>query len=102
MTDLSCLEPSGRDVLLRVLVQPRSGRDQLVGLYGDRLKVRLSAPPVEGAANQRCCQFLARCLGLAKHRVNLHSGLRSRRKTLRLDNVSTGQVSRCLERLLAD
>lgn len=98
---LPCLEDNAHGVLLRVLIQPRAGRDQLVGLHQDRLKIRLSAPPVDGAANRQCCRYLAQCLGLAKSQVSLHSGSRSRRKTLLLSEVTLERISRRLETALS-
>jgi len=72
--------PSG--LAFRVHVQPRSSRNQVVGVHGDALKVKLTAPPVEGAANTACIAFMADALGIAKSAISIISGHTGRRKTL--------------------
>ncbi len=75
-------KPEG--ILFRIHVQPRSSKNQVVGLYGDALKVKLTAPPVEGAANKMCAEFLAKCLGVSKSGVEIVSGQTGRAKTVLL------------------
>jgi len=70
--------------MLRLQVQPRSSRNQLVGLRGELLKVKLSSPPVEGAANKSCCEFLAKLFGLPRSRVELIAGEKARQKRVLL------------------
>jgi uncharacterized protein (TIGR00251 family) len=67
-------------VTFKVTVQPRASRNEIVGLQGDALKVRLTAPPVEGAANRLCVEFLAKCLRVRKSDVEIIQGKRSRAK----------------------
>ncbi|CAB5080072.1 COG1872 [Olavius algarvensis associated proteobacterium Delta 3] len=74
--------PSG--LVFKILVQPRSSNTAIVGIHGDALKIRLTAPPVEGKANRACIQFLAKCLGLAKSDLEIVSGHSSRAKRVRL------------------
>lgn len=71
-------------VRLRLRVQPRASRSEIVGLAGGRLKVRLTAPPLEGAANDACRDLIADWLGVPRRSVELEAGLRSRDKTLRV------------------
>lgn len=91
--------PSG--LAVRVHVQPRSSRNQVVGMHGDALKVKLTAPPVEGAANAACIAFMAATLDLPKSAITIISGLTGRRKTLlincRPDRVP--ELRKALERL---
>lgn len=68
--------------LLTVHVQPGAKRTEVAGLYGDALKIRLAAPPVDGKANAALTAFVADRLGLAKSAVHLKSGQTSRRKVL--------------------
>jgi uncharacterized protein (TIGR00251 family) len=72
--------PAG--LAFRVHVQPRSSRNQVVGVHGDALKVKLTAPPVEGAANAACVAFLADALGLPKSALSIVAGHTGRRKTI--------------------
>jgi uncharacterized protein (TIGR00251 family) len=85
---------------LRILVQPRASRDQLAGVQGEELKVRLAAPPVEGAANVACCVFFARLCKLPKSHVTLVSGDSSRHKRLLLSGADAQKVTAVLESLL--
>lgn len=72
------------DLTLRVLVQPRASRSEIVGPHGDALKVRLAAPPVDGAANEELVRLLAKEYGVPKGAVEIIGGLASRRKTVRI------------------
>lgn len=80
-------------VLLPVRVQPRASRNQVVGADGEALKVRLTAPPVDGAANQALVKFLAKALGVSKGRLSLVSGQKSRHKLLRVEGLDPSQVA---------
>ena len=71
-------------VLLRLRIQPRASRSEIVGIQGDALKVRLSAPPVDGAANEALVRFLAELLEVPRSRVTIRSGLASRTKTVHI------------------
>ncbi len=76
----------GKDMILRVRIQPRAAQDEIVGLYGDRLKVRITAPPTDGKANEHLRAFLAKEFGVSKNQVTLLSGASSRDKRLRIEN----------------
>jgi len=92
MTDRPTVLQDGPDVLLAVQVQPRASRNQLVAHPPENFTIRLTAPPVEGAANTACCAFLAELLGLAKSRVVLARGETSRHKSLRIRNADAGAI----------
>lgn len=94
------LRQSGADVLLPVSVQPRASRNAVAGLYGGALKLQLTAPPVEGAANDACLRLLAELLGLNRSRLSIVKGTRSRQKTIRIANASIHQLRKRLEALL--
>jgi len=79
-------------VLLMVRVQPRAAKNQLAGELNGALKIRLAAPPVDGAANRCCCEFLASLLGVAKTRVNIAHGHAGRNKTVRVGGITAAQV----------
>jgi uncharacterized protein len=81
------LRRDGHDWLLRVRVQPRASRTEFAGLAGDRLRVRLNAPPVDGRANAALLEFVASACGLAKSRVTLERGQTGRDKCLRLHGL---------------
>jgi uncharacterized protein (TIGR00251 family) len=78
--------------ILTVHVQPRASRTEVVGWHGDAVKIRLAAPPVDGAANDALIDFLADRLALPRAAISLAGGTTSRRKRLRIDGVTLDQV----------
>jgi len=74
----------GEDLLLTLLVQPRGPRDEFVAPQGDAYKVRVTAPPVDGRANEHLIRFLAKAFGVRRADVLLAAGAGSRRKALRI------------------
>ena len=76
----------------QVRVLPRSRRDEVVGLHGDALKVRLTAPPVRGKANRALREFLAERLGVSPSAVEILTGHTSRQKRVRVKGVSADAV----------
>lgn len=69
-------------VVFRVYVQPRASKNVVVGPHNGALKVKLTAPPVGGAANKMCIAFFAKTLGVPKSSVEILSGQTSRSKTV--------------------
>jgi uncharacterized protein (TIGR00251 family) len=78
--------------IFRVRVLPRSRRDEVVGLHGDALKIRLMAPPVEGKANRALQEFLAGRLGVSRSAVEILSGHTSRQKRVCVSGVSATAI----------
>jgi uncharacterized protein (TIGR00251 family) len=74
--------------VLRLTVVPGAQRTQVVGRLGDRLKVRLAAPPEKGAANQELIAFLSRTLNLPKSSLKLTGGAQSRTKVVTVYDLS--------------
>ncbi len=79
-------------VVIALFVQPRASRTEIVGEQDGALKIRLTSPPVDGAANKLCCEFIAKRCGVAKRAVTLLSGETSRHKRLLVDGVTAGAV----------
>jgi uncharacterized protein (TIGR00251 family) len=76
----------GEKLLLHLRVQPRASRDEIVGPHGDdALKIRITAPPVEGKANDHLIRFLAKAFGVPRSQVRLLGGDSSRTKHLSID-----------------
>ncbi len=82
----------GRDVLLTVHVQPRASRNQLIPELPDRITLRLTAPPVEGAANAACRAFLAERLDFPRSRILVLRGETSRRKVIRILDADAADI----------
>ncbi len=74
----------GSDLILQIRVQPRASRDALAGVMGDHLKIRLTAPPVEGRANEHLIAYLAKLFGVPLRDIVLERGKTSKRKVLRI------------------
>ena len=90
-----------KGVTFKVCVQPRSSKNQIVGLHGDALKVKIKAPPVEGAANKMCLQYMAACLDLPKSCVEIKSGQTGRNKQVRVHLKPGSEPKKELQRLVA-
>lgn len=86
------LREKGGAVTLRVRVTPRASRDGLGGIREGALLVRLTAPPVEGAANQALARFLGKALGVAPSSVSVAAGQASRNKLVSVTGVGAGEV----------
>lgn len=78
----------GEDLVLHCHLQPKASRSEFAGLQGERLKIRLSAPPVDGKANAALQAFLAEAFGVTKRQVSIESGELSRIKRVRIRQPS--------------
>ncbi|HEV8109581.1 MAG TPA: DUF167 domain-containing protein [Burkholderiales bacterium] len=72
-------------MILDLHVQPGASRSEFAGRHGERIKVRLAAPAVDGEANDALIEFLAAHYGVAKRDVRILSGLKSRQKRVEID-----------------
>src|SRR5205807_2940767 len=79
-------------VTLSLHVQPRASRNAVVGWTGDTLNIRLTAPPVEGAANAACLAFLADLLDLPQSQLEILRGERSRNKVVQITGLTQDEV----------
>ena len=73
---------------MRLHLQPRSSRTEICGIQGDELKVRVTAPPVDDAANRLCIEFFAKMFKLPKSAVSIVSGQKSRHKRLHISGTT--------------
>lgn len=74
----------GNDLILSCKLQPKASNDELVGAWGEQLKIRITAPPVDGKANQHLTKYLAKTFGVSKRQIIIESGELSRIKVLRI------------------
>lgn len=79
-------------VVLQLWIQPRASKNELVGIQDGALKVRLTSPPVEGAANELCREYFAKLLGVSRGDVMLIAGERSRHKRLLIRGYAVNEV----------
>lgn len=82
---------------INVYVQPRASKTAVVGMHDGCVKIRLAAPPVDGAANAALIEFVADQLDIARSRVRIAAGHTSRRKTIEVEGVSAAQLADALK-----
>jgi len=78
------IQENSDGIILKVFVQPRSSKNTIAGQHGDALKIKLTAPPVDDAANRMCIQYLSKWLKIPKSSIEILSGHASRTKRLLL------------------
>lgn len=91
MTPVRVTNVDGR-VRFSVRVQPRASTNEIAGVHGDALKVRLTAPPVDGAANDNLVKFLADIFAVKRGSVRILNGESSRSKIVEIDGVTERAV----------
>ncbi len=82
----------------QVKVQPRAKKDAIIGEVGDALKLALTAPAIEGRANEACIAFLAKLLNVPRSSVTIAAGLSSRNKVVRVAGMAAEQIREWLAR----
>ena len=73
------------------IIQPRSSKNKICGLQGESLKIRLTSPPVDGAANKMCINLLAKQLNIASSQISIVSGHKGRNKLIRIEEMVTSE-----------
>jgi len=84
-------------VLLKVRVVPRASRSEIAGEHDGALRVRIAAPPVDGAANAEVVRLLAKTLGIARSAVEIVSGLTSKTKQMRINGVTAAEIQKIVD-----
>ena len=92
------IRESGGGVTFAVKVHPRAKKNAITGEVGDALKIALTAPPVEGRANEAVIEFLAEVLRVPRASVSIAAGRSSRNKVIRVSGVTAEQVRERLSR----
>ncbi|WP_037383530.1 DUF167 family protein YggU [Serratia sp. DD3] len=83
---MSAVTPMPGALTIRLYIQPKASRDQIIGLHGDEIKVAITAPPVDGQANTHLVKFIAKQFRVAKSNVVIEKGELGRHKQLRIVN----------------
>lgn len=87
-----CIRETPSGVILKVRIQPRASSDEIVGLHGDTLKIRIAAPPVDSAANESLVKLLSKKLDIPKSQIQLIKGQTARNKNLLLSGLKTSEL----------
>ncbi len=69
------------------VIQPRSSQNEVSGIHNNSLKIRLTSPPVDGAANKTCIKFLSKWLGVSPSRIRIVAGLSNKNKIIEIDGM---------------
>lgn len=83
-------------IRLAVHVQPRASRTEVAGIHGEALKVRLAAPPVDGAANEALVDFLSERFAVPRRAITIISGAQSRAKVVEIAGITAAHARRSL------
>jgi hypothetical protein len=94
------LKESKKGLTFDIQVIPHASRAEIAGEQAGVVKIRVTAPPVEGAANEACIKLLASELGLKKSQMEICSGLKSRKKTVMIKNVSKSELALKINNIL--
>jgi uncharacterized protein (TIGR00251 family) len=87
----------GDGIVLNLHIQPRASKSEVCGVQGDALKVRLTSPPVDGAANKLCREFLAELFHVPKSAVEIISGETSRHKRVKITASDTARLQQIVD-----
>lgn len=102
MSELSWIKSLPGGVRLQVKVLPRASRDEIIEITDDYLRVKLTAPPVEGEANKRLTKFMGKALGCSSGKIKIISGATGRNKLLEISGLTEdkirSQVNRCCKK----
>lgn len=89
---MNAIQQRGNEVVLTIHVAPRASKDEVRGIHGDAVKIRLRAPPVEGRANRELIRFLSRKLDIPARQIGLLTGKSGRRKRVSIAGLSASEV----------
>ena len=81
---------------LRFFVQPRAGKTEIIGRHADSIKIRIKAPPVDGAANDELIRFLSKKLRVPRDAIRITSGAKARRKHVTIEGTDHATVKSAL------
>ena len=94
------LRESKKGLTFDIQVIPHASRSEIAGVQEGAFKIKVTAPPVEGAANEACIKLLARELGLKKSQMEISSGAKSRKKTVLIKDISKAELETKINNIL--
>ena len=74
------VKKNAKGIIFKVFIQPRSSKNMIAGIYGDAIKIKLTAPPINGAANKMCIKYLEKIINIQRSKIEIISGHTSRTK----------------------
>jgi uncharacterized protein len=91
------IKPCDNGIRFSAIIQPRSSKNEVTGVYNDALKIRLTSPPVDGEANKACMRFFAKWLGISPSKIRIIHGLSSKKKTIEVEDLTEKQFHEILK-----
>ena len=83
-------------VVVNVWLQPRASKNELVGIHGDCLKIKVTSPPVENRANEKLCDYLAELMRISKSDIGIIKGEKMRKKKVKIYGRTLDDVRKCV------
>ena len=93
------IKDCGDGVQFSAIIHPRSSNNKIIGPHDKFLKIQLTSPPVDGAANKMCIKFLAKVLSISQSKITIVSGLQGRKKVIRVEDMDSFELVRKLPQL---
>jgi uncharacterized protein (TIGR00251 family) len=94
------LKESPNGITFSIQVVPRASKCEVTGIVNDALKIRLTAPPVDGKANEECLRYLSGLLGVARNRLTIVSGQTSRKKSILISGMGRKDLEKILSGII--
>ena len=91
------IKPCDNGIRFSAIIQPRSSKNEVTGVYYDALKTRLTSPPVDNKANKACMIFFAKWLGISPSKISIVQGLSSKNKTIEVEDLTEKQFHEILK-----
>jgi uncharacterized protein len=91
------IKPCDNGIRFSAIIQPRSSKNEVTGVYNDALKIRLTSPPVDGEANKACMSFFSKWLDISPSKISIVQGLSSKNKTIEVEDLTEKQFHEILK-----
>ena len=91
------INPCKNGIRLSAIIQPRSSNNKVTGIYNNALKIHLTSPPVDGAANKTCIRFFSKMLGISPSEISIVQGFNSRNKIIEVIGLTEKQFREILK-----
>lgn len=86
-------------IIMRIAVQPKSSKNMIAGIHGDAIKIKLTAPPADNAANKMCIEYIADWLSVPKSRVEILSGQTGRKKNILIRCLDESSIQAIIHKI---
>lgn len=90
------IQQTKKGLILHVLVQPKSSKNEIIGEFNGRLKIKITAPPIEGKANKAVINFLAMILKIAKSNMKIIKGEKGKEKDILIKKLKLAQINKLI------